>query len=71
VTVAEEAEELAGVRPSGDEHRLGHAGPDERLDRVRDHRPVVDRQQVLVGDAGQRIEPAARAACEDDTFHGA
>ena len=54
VAVAEQAEELAGVRAAGDEHQLADPGGDERLDRVRDHRPVVDRQQVLVRDPGER-----------------
>ena len=56
--------------PAGDQHRLGHAGPDERLDRVGDHRPVVDRQQVLVRDAGQRVETAAGPAGQDHALHG-
>ena len=44
VAVPEEPEELARMCSPGDQHRLGDAGPDERLDRVRDHGPVVDRQ---------------------------
>jgi hypothetical protein len=71
VPVAEQAEELPGVRPTGDEHQLGQARAHERLDRVADHRAVVDREQVLVRDAGQGIEPGARSAREDDAFHGA
>ena len=35
--------------------------PGERLDRVVDHRPVVDRQQVLVRDDRQRIQPRSRS----------
>ena len=42
---------------------------DERLDRVRDHRPVVDRQQVLVRDPRERMESAAGASGEDDALH--
>ena len=69
VAVAEQAEELAGVRAAGDEHQLVDAGADERLDRVGDHRPVVQRQQVLVRDPRERVQPRARAAREDDAFH--
>jgi hypothetical protein len=68
--VAEQAQELSRVRASGDDHDLVHSGADERLDRVLDHRPVVDRQQVLVGDARQGVEPRPRAAGEDDSLHG-
>ena len=69
VAVAEQPEELARVRPAGDEHQLVDARLDERLDRVGDHRPVVERQQVLVRDPRQRMEPRARAAGEDDALH--
>ena len=69
VAVAEQAEELAGVRAAGDEHQLVDARLHERLDGVRDHRPVVDRQQVLVRDPGERMEARARAAREDDALH--
>ena len=67
--VAEQPEELAGMRPAGDEHQLDDARLDERLDRVRDHRPVEERQQMLVRDPRERMEPRARAACEDDALH--
>ena len=69
VTVAEQAEELAGVRAAGDEHQLVDARFHERLDRVRHHRPVVDRQQVLVRDPRQRMKACARAARENDALH--
>src|SRR5205823_14859704 len=64
-----QAEELARVRPAGDEHELGHARLHERLDGVGDHRPVVDREQVLVRDPRQRIEPRALPTSEDDALH--
>ena len=69
VAVAEQAEELAGVRSAGDEHQLVDAGADERFDGIGDHRPVVERQQVLVRDPRERMQPRARAAGEDDAFH--
>src|SRR5215218_1116452 len=69
VAVAEQAQELAGVGTPGDHHQLGDPGRDQRLDGVGDHRPVVDRQQVLVGDERQRVQPAAGAAGQDDPFH--
>ena len=69
VAVSEQAEELAGMRATGDEHQLVDAGADERLDRVRHHRPVVQRQEVLVRDPRQRVQTRARSAREDDAFH--
>jgi len=69
VAVAEQSEELARVRSAGDEHQLLDASFHQRLDRVGHHRPVVQGQQVLVRDAGERGEPAARAARQDHAFH--
>jgi hypothetical protein len=69
VPVAEQAEELTGVRTACDEHQLADARVHERVDRVRHHRPVVDRQEVLVRDPRQRIEARALSAREDDSFH--
>ncbi len=66
--VAEQAEKLARVSPTGDQHDLVHAGAHQRFDRVVDHRAVVDRKQVLVGDAGQRMESASGAAGEHNSL---
>src|SRR6267142_1115410 len=67
--VAEQTKKLACMRTACHQHHLGHARLDEGLDRVADHRPVVDRQQVFVGDAGQRVQPASRSTSEDDALH--
>jgi hypothetical protein len=69
VAVPEQAQELAGVGPPGHHHQLPHLRRDERLDRVGDHRAVVDRQQVLVRDPRQRMEARSAAAGEDDALH--
>ena len=37
--------------------------------RIVDHRLVVDRQQLFAGDHGQRIEPCAGTAGENNAFH--
>ena len=71
VPVAEQPEELARVGAAGDEHQLGDARVDERLDRVGDHRPVVDRQQVLVGDQRQRMQARTGAAGQDHALERA
>src|SRR5215218_2909169 len=67
--VAEHTQELAGWGAPGDDHQLGDAGRDQGLDGVGDHRPVVDQQQVLVGDQRQRVQPGARTPRQDDPFH--
>ena len=69
VAVAEQAEELPGVRAAGHEHQLLDSRLDERLDGVRHHRPVVQRQQVLVRDPGQRVQAAPGAAGQDHALH--
>ena len=69
VPVAEQPEELAGVGAPRDQHDLGDPGLDQRLDRPLDHRPVVDRQQVLVGDAGEREQPRAGPPGQKDALH--
>ena len=65
VAVAQQTEELARMGPSGDEHELLDAGVHQRLDRPADHRPVVDREEVLVRDLGERVQARARAAGQD------
>src|SRR6202049_737280 len=64
--IAEQAKELARVVAPGDEHHLRHAALDECLDRVADHRPVIDRQEVLVRDSGERVAAGGGSAPEDD-----
>ncbi len=70
VPVPEQAQELTGVGAARDDHHLGDARGHQRLDGVGHHRPVEDRQQVLVRDAGQGVEPAPGPPGEDDAFHG-
>ena len=53
----------------GDEQHLAHADPLQQLERVVDHRPAADRQQVLVRDARQLLEPRRRPACADQSLH--
>ncbi len=71
VAVGEQPEKLPRVGPPGHDHHLGDTSENERLDAVVDHRPVTDWQQVLVRDAGEREEPASRAACQQNTLHAA
>ena len=71
MAVAEQVDELARVLLPGDEQHLADAGALQQLQRVVDHRPAADRQQVLVRDARQLLEPRRGAACADQSFHAA
>ena len=67
--VAEQPQEVAGVIAARDDQQVADAGIDERLDGIENHRLVVNRQKMLVGDLGQRREPRAQTAGENDAFH--
>src|SRR5439155_7086080 len=67
--VAEQAEELPRMSAACDQHQLVDPGIDECLDREVDHRPIVNRQQMLVGNPRERVEPGAGAAGENDALH--
>ena len=44
-------------------------GVDELLQRKVDHRPIIDRQKVLIGDSRHRKETRAEAAGENHPLH--
>ena len=67
--VGQQLDDVADALAADDDHHLADPHPGERLDRVVDHRPVVDRQEVLVRDDRQREEPRRRPAGEDDALH--
>jgi hypothetical protein len=69
VAVPQQTEELARVRPTGDQHQLVHPRLDQRRHGVGHHRPVEQRQQMLVRDPRQRGESAARATRQDYSLH--
>src|ERR1035441_3525033 len=62
-SVREQTEKVAGITAAGHNQQIAYPGFDQGLDRVVDHRLVVNRQQVLVGDLGEREKPAAGAPC--------
>ena len=45
------------------------AGGDDRLDAVDQHRLVGHRDELLGGGVGQRAQPRALAAGQDETLH--
>src|SRR5205814_10734240 len=48
---------------------VGDAGGDERLDAVEQHRLVGDRDELLGARVGQRPQPGALAAAENESLH--
>ena len=48
---------------------LVDSGADQRLHRVEDHRPVVDREQVFVRDRRHGEEPRPQTTRQDDALH--
>ena len=68
--VAEQPLEVGQVRRGRDDQDVADAGHHEDGQRVVDHRLVVDRQQLLAGDGGQRVQAGAGPAGEDDAPHG-
>ncbi len=70
VPVAEQVDELARVLLAGDDQDLAHADALEQLQRVIDHRPAADGQQVLVRHARQLGEPRRVPTGGDQSLHG-
>ena len=68
--VAQEALEVREVGGGRDDQDVADAGHHEDGQRVVDHRLVVDRQQLLAGDGGERVQAGAGPAGEDDALHG-
>src|ERR1019366_3060917 len=69
LAVGQEAQKFARIPPSGDHQNLLNPGIHEGLDRVVDHGPVIDRQQMLIGDFCEREQSASRATSQDDALH--
>ncbi len=68
--VTQQALETGDVLRGGNQQDVPHPGPHQGRDRIVDHRLVVDRHQLLAGHQGQRVEPGAGPAGENDTlFH--
>ena len=67
--VGQQAQEIARVAAAGDDQDVLDPGVHQRLDGIVDHRLVIDRQQMLVGDFGEREQTASRTSGQHDTFH--
>ena len=68
-TVAQQAPEAREVQRGTDDQDVADAREHQDADRIIDHRLVVDGQQLLADALGDRVEPGAGAAGEDDAFH--
>ena len=66
--VSEQVDQLAGMALAGDDHHLADACELQQLQRVVDHRPAADRQQMLVDDARQLAQPRRLAAGRDQSL---
>jgi hypothetical protein len=71
VPVAEEVDHLAGVTLAGHDEHLLDARELQQLQRVVDHRPAADREQVLVRDARQLAEPRRLTSRTDESLRHA
>ena len=67
-TVSQELAKTGRVVRRGNDQQIPNAGQHEHADRVIDHGLVVDRQQLLAHDVGQRLEPGTGAAGQHDAL---
>ena len=68
LAVREELDHISDALAADDDHDLPNSHAGQRGDRVIDHRPVEDRQQMLVGDDREREKASGRAAREHETL---
>ena len=64
--VAKKVAQHRDILRRGNDQDLAQTAEHERRERVTNHRLVVDRQQLLADDLGQRIEPGPGAAGEEN-----
>ena len=69
LAVAQQPQEFAGVFPARHHQNVLDARIHQRLNGVIDHRLVIDGEQMLVRDLGERIQATAQAPCENDALH--
>jgi len=67
--VAQQVAVLRQVLWCGDDQDLADTGEHQHRDRIVGHGFVVDRQQLLGYPEGDRVQPGAGAAGEDDSLH--
>ena len=67
--IGQQPQKVARILSAGDNQDIPDTRIDQSLDGVIDHRLLVNRQQVLVGDLGQREQPASRTSRQNDALH--
>ena len=67
--VSQQAKEVAGGAAAGDDHDIANARRTKGVQRIVDHRPVVDGQQMFVRHLRERAQAAAEPAREDHALH--
>ena len=66
--VVQQLQDVADRTPADNDHHLPTSHLLESREGVEDHRPIVDRQQMLVGNEGEREQARAAASCQNDPF---
>src|SRR6266516_3634579 len=66
--VAQQPQEIPGAVAAGDDQDIPDSGVDERLNRIPDQRPVINRQQVFVRDFRQWIQTASKPASQHNSL---
>ena len=69
LAVSQQAKKITRIPAARHHQDLAYARIHQRLDGVVNHRLVVDRKQMLVGDLGEREHAASRTPGENDTLH--
>jgi hypothetical protein len=67
--VLQEPQEIARVVPARNDHDIRDSGLYQARDRIVDHRPIKDWQQMLVGDPGHRHQTASETSGQYDPLH--
>ncbi len=67
--VTEKFQKIPGRITAGHHKNIAHAGANKGFDRIIDHRLVIDRKKMLVGNFSEREKPASEPSRKDHTFH--
>lgn len=62
-TVSQQLKKVSGGIAARNNHDVSYAGIYQRLNRVINHRPIVNGKQVLVGYRRQWMQPRTQSAC--------
>ena len=60
---------MPGIFRRDDDEDLCNPRGDERIQRIKNHRPIIDREELFRSNGGRWEESRARATSEDDSLH--